>query len=271
MRVTRLLHIAMLVAACPVLQGGCGSELRDTPEERVGKIYYLDGAGNYGFGQGTVPEGLRSAGYRGDIEVYNWTSVLGGAFLDQMLIFHAKAQGDALAKRIDAYLDRYPDKEVNVIALSAGTGVACWAAGKLAPEHKINNMVLLGSSLSKTFQEMPEALEHVKGKVYVYHSPSDPVLSVLVRFAGTIDRQFTECAGEVGLEPPAGAAPSVRSLYRRKVQNIPYQASFKALGYIGDHTSCTTAAFVRGQIAPRILTHKDRVPPRDATSASQAR
>ena len=62
------------------LLSGCGGLLGNskgsmpTYFERYGKVYYLDGAGNLGYGQDTVPKALRVAGFKGDIEIFQWTS-----------------------------------------------------------------------------------------------------------------------------------------------------------------------------------------------------
>ena len=53
------------------------------PREEFGKTYYLDGAGNWGWGVAEVPQGLRSAGYQGDVEIFVWTSSLNPA-IDQV-------------------------------------------------------------------------------------------------------------------------------------------------------------------------------------------
>ena len=48
---------------------GCAS-----PEEKFGRTWYIDGAGNWGWGTKGVQSGLRAAGYNGDIEAFPWTT-----------------------------------------------------------------------------------------------------------------------------------------------------------------------------------------------------
>ena len=50
---------------------------------------------------------------------------------DQLNILGARARAAALADRIGRYHHKYPDNPINVIALSAGTGVATWAIENL--------------------------------------------------------------------------------------------------------------------------------------------
>jgi hypothetical protein len=232
---------------------GCALNSNNRAAELLGKTYYLDGAGNYGFGQLSVPKGLRLAGYKGDVEIYRWTSIIGGAVLDQLDITNAKLKAKFLSKRIEKYFSRHPGNQVNIIALSAGSGVAVWAIESLESRNKVDNLVLLGSSLSNNYP-MTEALRHLKGKVYVYHSPNDPVLEIVTNLSGTIDRKFgVECAGKVGLMPPDDADEATRRLYRDKIVNVAYRTSFQSYGYVGDHTSSTSSNFVSRVIAPNLV------------------
>ena len=54
--------------------------------------YYLDGAGNYGFGKETVPLGLADGGYEGHVQHYIWTTYL-GAVVDQISVNHNRREG----------------------------------------------------------------------------------------------------------------------------------------------------------------------------------
>ena len=120
----------LLISFC--LIGTCGCQKRSTAEN-FGKTYYLDGAGNWGFGASEVPGGLEQAGYHGDVELYVWTLSF-NPLVDQLNIPGARLRASALARRIEDYHERYPDRKINVIALSAGTGVATWAIRSIAPE-----------------------------------------------------------------------------------------------------------------------------------------
>ena len=61
------------VVLCTLVMGiglpGCAD-----PKEKFGTVYYLDGAGNWGFGVADVPAGLQAAGYKRKFEVFVWTS-----------------------------------------------------------------------------------------------------------------------------------------------------------------------------------------------------
>jgi hypothetical protein len=176
--------------------------------------------------------------------------------VDQLVTANARLRALALADKIQAYAARYPERKINVIALSAGTGVAVWAVENVRGSAHINNLILLGSSLSSDY-DMSKALAHIDGQVFVYHSPHDNVLEA-VRVVGTIDgKRGVDSAGFVGLHPPGG--PDSR------IVNIPWSRKWLALGWAGAHTDCTNARFVRYELSKHI------VPPSEPTATADAR
>ncbi len=123
---------------------GCGED----PHDRFGRTYYIDGAGNWGFGVQEIHDGLTKAGYDGSIRTWQWSRTFNPA-LDQTVgrIF-ARGRGEDLGHEITQYKKTYPDAPVNIIALSAGTGVAIWACEAVDPPAKVHKRHLLGSSIS---------------------------------------------------------------------------------------------------------------------------
>ena len=234
----RLIPLASLIITIAVLSAGC--EERD--KERFGKTFYLDGAGNWGYGAADVPAGLMDAGYRGDVELFIWTMSF-NPLVDQLNILGAKARASALTEKIKSYARAFPNNPINVIALSAGTGVATWAIEGLPSDVRIENLVLLGSSLSHDY-DMSRALSHMDGRIYVYYSNLDTVLET-VRVVGTIDgKRGVDSIGYVGLRPPRGA--------QDRVVNIGWNRSWMRLGWTGAHTDTTNRLFVSQEISKHI-------------------
>jgi pimeloyl-ACP methyl ester carboxylesterase len=213
------------------------------PKEQYGHTWYIDGAGNWGFGVLDVPVGLEKAGYRGCVTNHHWSLTMNPA-LDQTLRFIARGSGGVLASGIEDFLKRHPDADANIIALSAGTGVAIWACEDLKPPAKVNNVILVGCSLSSTY-DVSKALSNIKGGIYVYYANSDPVLQGPVRLLGTIDGKFDDAAGLVGLR--GGGARSGR------IHNIGWNSRYEALGWTGGHADCTNARFVQAEISKYIV------------------
>lgn len=226
---------------------GClpyGSQRFGRSEEH-GRTYYIDGAGNWGFGVTDVRDGLRSAGYQGQIVNFYWSPTF-NPLLDQTIGRpFAYLRGAALAREIDDYLQAHPNSEVNIIALSAGTGVAIWGCEQVQSTSKIHNVLLLSSSLASTY-DLTKALNHVSGRVYVYTSHADFVLSGPVRTLGTIDgRLGVEPAGIAGLKPPTGMED--------RVVNVPWNSSYRKFGWSGSHVDGTSTPFVQHVLSRYIL------------------
>lgn len=231
-----------VIAACLPATGCCGSAGHFLPEDQFGRTYYIDGAGNWGFGRHSVSRGLRDAGYRGRIIHYGWSLTLNPALDQAFGRFTARSQAKLLAREIEEYLRHYPDNRVNIVALSAGTGLAVWACESLSPPAKVFNLVLLSSSLSSHY-DMSRALAHVEGKVYVYWSPIDGMLSGPVRLLGTIDGRLASTpAGLVGLQFPSP-----------KICNIRWSHRYEAAGWTGSHVSTVREPFVRQVLARHVM------------------
>lgn len=233
--------IAGLAVAFAVSAGwaGCGPD----PKDRFGRTYYIDGAGNWGFGVAEVIGGLEAAGYKGSIRVWQWSRTFNPA-LDQTLRFIPQGRGYDLGKEITAYKKEYPRSRVNIIALSAGTGVAVWACEAVEPPATVHNVILLGSSLSSKY-DMRKAMRNIDGKVFVYCSPSDPILDGPVRALGTIDGSMDDAAGLRGLHVP----PDLRG----RIVNIPWSSKYEPYGWTGSHTDCTSEPFVRVILSKHIV------------------
>lgn len=224
------------------------SSLRAAGSDNYGRVYYIDGAGNWGYGVSEVKEALALAGYKGRFINYKWSPTLNPA-LDQTVGRPvAKAKGASLGKEITKYLAKYPDSQVSIVALSAGTGVGVWACENVKPPAKVHSLVLLGSSISSNY-DMTKALANIEGGVYVYHSPGDLICQGPVRTLGTIDGKLgVEPAGLVGLRPRSGSNSS-----RDKIVNIPWSPKYNQYGWTGAHTDATSVPFVRTFISKHIL------------------
>lgn len=245
-----LLITSLFLSGCAAQKTGVSGR----PAEMVSKTYYLDGAGNYGFGTGSIPKGLKNAGQLGDFEVFMWT-VSFNAIVDQRAGDLLKKRGEELARKIESYVREYPGRPVNIITLSAGAGVAAWAVEDLPDDVMIDNLVFLGCSLSHDYDLTP-VLRHLRGKLYTFYSDHDGILPGVVGGFGTVDGKWgTECIGQVGADVPQDASAETQRLYSEKVVNNPWLSSYREYGYYGDHTGATNTAFVTNVIAPLLSDH----------------
>jgi len=219
---------------------GCQSQNKAAAH---GITIYLDGAGNWGGGAEEIKHGLRAAGYRGLVVQYIWTTSF-NPLVDQLNTVAARIRADVLSGQIRNYRQQYPASNIHLIALSAGTGVATWAVEALDDDTKIDNMILLGASLSHDY-DMTRALAHMNGRIYVYHSPHDSVLEK-VRVIGTIDgKRGVDSIGYVGLTAPSGLED--------RVVNTGWSRDWLQYGWTGAHSDCTNAVFVQKEISRHIL------------------
>jgi pimeloyl-ACP methyl ester carboxylesterase len=232
---------ALFIGGLTVVLVGCTPAFG--PKAEHGITFYCPGAGNIDFGDAGIRDGLERAGYRGQVATVMWT-VLFNPAIDQTLRINARAGSSALARRIEEYSEKYPGREVSVIGLSAGTGVAIWALEDLKGGCQVNNVVLLGSSLWHRY-DVSKALPHVKGKIYNYYSPNDAVLAGPMKIFGTIDGVFAEDgAGAVGLHSPRG---------QDRIVNIRWRPEYRRYGYYGGHMDSTSPGFVQAYLSKHIM------------------
>lgn len=248
----RIRSITGLFALASVLGAlaGCGPNFG--PKAANGIVFYCPGVSNTDFGDIQIRQGLEQAGFTGEVNTFFWTVApipIVGVVIDQYAKY-ARLRAGELARNIETYVDKFPGRPVHVIGLSAGTGVALWGISELKEGYSVDNVVLLSSSLSSTFDVRP-AMKRVRGRVYVYYSPNDPVLNGPMRFAGTIDGVFTgDAAGLIGFNGPGSR--------ETQLHNIPYSSSFAEYGYYGGHTDSVVPAFIRAEVAPKLVHYAAR-------------
>jgi pimeloyl-ACP methyl ester carboxylesterase len=248
-----------LAAAAAGLAMTCGCSMNAAHRhdlDRHGYVFYCDGAGGGGvlsnWGTG-VREGLRQADYRGDFHCFPWNTGLGVVADQGASVEYKRQKAGELARQMVTYMDSHPGQNVNLVGLSAGTAVVVFALEALPEDHPVNDVVLLGSSVSSHY-DLSKALKRVRHHVHVFTSEKDAVLGVAVSVAGTADRQFCGAcsAGLKGFHLPARADTATRRLYA-KVDNIAWVPEFARAGNYGGHTDAVNARFIRDYVAPLLF------------------
>lgn len=236
------------LAGCSWVAAEIGTDLRG---ENVGKTYYLGGAGALGHvGTIDVPNGLRAGRYKGAIEVVGWQTWFGDVLRDQIDRARNEVEAERFAQQITDYLDTHPGRRVNIIALSAGTGIATWALEKLPEDYNVGSVVFFGSSLSRHY-DLTLALRHVDEKLYNFYSADDPILRYALPIAGTVDREFSdEVAGRFGFASPRLLTAEANADYLEKLRNMPPLRRYRRYGYKGGHTDGVGEDFIRAVVAP---------------------
>lgn len=220
-----------------------------------GYVYYLDGAGGGGWlinWRGGVRQGLVDAGYDGSGEMFRWQTGWGVIADQDSSVTYKRRKGSNLADKIQKYKQDHPGAPVTIMALSAGTAVAVFALEALPADQPIDTVVLLGASISADF-DLTQALQRIRGRMYVYTSEHDAVLAYLVPASGTADRQRSvDAAGLHGFQMPLSTATETRALYA-KISYIPWRPEFAEAGNMGRHTDVVKDLFVQQYVAPLIM------------------
>ncbi|HVP10403.1 MAG TPA: hypothetical protein VMV94_04350 [Phycisphaerae bacterium] len=228
------------------------SGVRASGDKRQGITYYIGGAGPIGnVGWLDVPDGLTDAGYQGYVDVFVWQGFTHAG--DQINLSRNHDKGSELATEIRQYKRSYPTREINIIALSAGTGVATFALEALPEGVKVDNVIFLGCSLSSQYN-LTRALKRVRGGLYVIYSETDRILKDVVWYTGTVDRS-SAASGVAGLEGfrlPSHPGPDSEMQYM-KLHNVAYRPEFAEAGYKGGHIDTTSRAFICQYLAPVLM------------------
>lgn len=225
--------------------------LSKTGDRSNGLTLYVGGAGPIGnVGSFDIPAGLTDAGYTGAVEAFPWQGLTHAG--DQINLSRNRSKAVELSDEIRRYRRAHPGKPINIIALSAGTGIATWALEYLPEDAQIDHLIFLGCSMSSHY-DMTRALRRVRIGLYVIYSKNDPILKNVVWYTGTVDRSPAE-EGVAGLRgfrlPPRPGADTERQY--SKLHNVPWRYDFADYGYEGGHTDSTKRDFVSAFLAPVI-------------------
>jgi len=248
-----LAAVALVSLSCVV--GGCATGYEHSHEkEQYGQVFYLDGSGGghalspWAWG---VRQGLTMGGFPGDVYTFPWNTGLGPTADESAGVDYKRGEARKLAGLIRRYQDEHPGRPVTLIGYSAGTAIAVFALEELPPSHQVDDVVLLGSALSRNY-DLTEALRRVKDRFVVYTSPNDAVLIAFVGVIGTADREFCGlcAAGLAGFDRGAAADDPETSAQYRKIEYVPWRPEFALAGNDGGHAGWVHPRFIQEHVAP---------------------
>ena len=248
---------SLAIAACSHLPTGLPPAQADRGERLArGCVFYLDGAGggsavsNYA---GGVASGFLKAGYEGGGEMIAWETGRGLMADQDAGVAYKRARGRDIAAKIVAYREKHPGAPVGILGFSAGTAEAIFALEYLPEGVLVDTVVLLGASISYDYN-LTRALKHVSGRLHVFTSPHDHMLSVAMPLSGTADRKFHDAgAGIRGFSLPPGSGPATKRLYAEKVVTTHYEKDFRKDGDRGHHFDNVKDAFICDHVAPLFM------------------
>lgn len=249
--------LSVFVIGCVGKPDGIPKQLPDRAARiHHGYLYYFDGAGG-GTAQKNWAEGVRNGllagGFPGAGEMFTWETGRGLMADQDASVEFKRAKAKEAAAKIIKHVNEYPQPPVDFLGFSAGTAVAIFALEDLPESVQVNDVVLLGTSISENY-DLTKALKRVKGHLYIYTSTRDRMLGFLMPFSGTADRKFDDPgAGINGFVLPRGATSVTRKLYAEKIVTIPWTAKLEKDNDYGRHFDNVKMEFIRDQVTPLFL------------------
>ena len=205
---------------------------------RARVVVFVPGVSGDGPWYGGLKRGLGGA----RVETHSW-----GAPLPLFALNFSNRGIHAMAERkLAERLNRFEGR-VDIVAHSAGCGVALGALRRLDGPTRVGNVVLLAPSVSPGYDLAP-SIASMNGTIHVFHSDRDTLfLSWRTSRFGTYDRVKTKAAGNTGFDL-SNLPPHLRD---RVVQHA-YDPSWKSLGNDGGHDGSLARRFVERVVAPLV-------------------
>ncbi len=212
------------------------------------RLIHLPGVGGELSIDHDLIHGLKTGGYDGPAEIYDWTESQPG-----LSALWSRQRNDKEAQRIAdkivLLVKDDPAIQITLTAHSGGTGLAVWALERLPKDVHVQTLFLLSSALSPGY-DLSEALRHVSGNAYAFNSEYDSiVLGAGTSAFGTIDGVRTEASGKVGFVMPKDGDP----LQYAKLIQYPFDKAWMKYGNLGDHVGTLRPEFAARVLAPLVL------------------
>lgn len=208
---------------------------------RRGLVIILGGVEGPSIFNSQMGYGLARSRLRTAIRRIDWND---GPFLIRSAInlmspAHHERQARRVADEIVEYRRCHPNGRVSLVAQSGGCWIAVRTIELLPPELNISTCVLLASAISPQRDMTPAAAKCSNG-LYSFRSIADWFyLCFGTTVFGTSDRLRRPSAGQVGMrQMPTG------------VREMSWQPAWMRWGYVGNHTSSTSPAFIQNVVAP---------------------
>lgn len=202
-----------------------------------------------------LAEGIVDGGFPGAVDVDDWTTGELRHFIKHQIDIERNRQEAArIADKIIRYQDHYPDRPVYLVGFSGGGGVVILILESLPKERTIAGAVLLEAAISPNY-DLTNALAYTDRGIWNFSSKWDAILLRLgTRFAGTIDREYSDSAGAVGFVMPENLDETGKLLYAERLHEIPYSAKkMMGTGHFGGHFGATNRRFSEEWIAPLLV------------------
>ena len=219
----------------------------NSPGTAPGMILFVPGASGDGSWYKNIVPAIRDSSDQRTIKCIDWGAPkFAFVFNFNTPSIHEAAERK-LADEIVCYRKAYPRDPLDIIAHSAGGGVALGALTRLPTGIRVDKVILLHPSVSPTYPLTAplKACDCVE----LFCSDQDKTfLSWRTSTFGTYDNVNTKAAGNQGFDLSALSA-AVRS----KIRTHAYTESDRALENDGDHFGALSLPFLRERVVPLLL------------------
>ena len=196
------------------------------------------------WGQRTVAEGLRRAGFEGEFRYWRWHAWWRGwlvlpAIMDAGML---EREAHRLAEFLRQQRREHPDAPLYVIGYSAGGYLALRALELLEEGVHVDAAAVLAGALAPS-RDLAPACRRVVGPMVVCSSLLDCfIVGLGTLLFGTADRRHTPSMGMLGPRPRVGLPEQVKS--------IPWRPGLARRGHWGGHFGASAAGFIQHAVAP---------------------
>lgn len=186
------------------------------------------------------------SGYRGAVRRIDWNTgiPLIRSLVNLMSRRHQNRQATEVARQIVEHKREFPHAPVCLMAQSGGGLIVVRALEMLPPDIKVHTAVLLAASISPSYDISVAASKCTHGLISVGGPGDYMFLGVGTTLLGSSDRVFGPSAGWVGWHHHG----------RQDFVELRWHPSWLRYGYLGNHTTSSSRAFLSHVIAPRFAT-----------------
>lgn len=186
--------------------------------------------------------GLRQAGGQQLVRLFRWSGRAGALlvlpdFLRRKRLLKKSAR---LAQFINDLASLHPGRAIHVVGYSSGCFVALEALRRVDAAARIGEVILLAGAVSP-YYDVRDISVRVRA-MHSFHSPLDFVISGLAPLLfGSNDGRWGPACGMVGMAAPG-----------ELVSQHAWSPSAIGTGYLGDHFTITSSAFIARHVAPLV-------------------
>ncbi len=230
---------------------GCGDSQPWVTDSRLDKglVMVLPGIEGRSPLNENICEGLAAGGVESAIRLEDWTFRMAGPLYNLRAEPRNRDKAAEIARHIDKYKYRYPDRPVVLVGQSGGAAMAAWIAESLPASVNIDGIIMLQPSLSPQYY-LDWALKNTKRGIINFHSRRDWLfLGVGTTVTGTMDGEHESSAGRTGFDVPQVGRR--RKLYE-KLYQVSWSQRMAEMGHTGGHLSSSAESFVSKYIAPLV-------------------